>query len=64
MDDGYFDPNLAISGCSSGNNPYDAPVTGLAANFNTVNVINRGGKVRSAEAQTLLTPMARRFGNS
>lgn len=61
-DDSYFDPNLAISGRSSGDNPYDAPVTGLAANFNTVNVINTGGKVRSAEAQTPLTPMARRFG--
>lgn len=60
-DDGYFDPNLAISGRSSSDNPYDAPVTGLAANFNTVNVINRGGKVRSAEPQTPLTPMARRF---
>ncbi|WP_133511958.1 D-alanyl-D-alanine carboxypeptidase/D-alanyl-D-alanine-endopeptidase [Candidatus Thiosymbion oneisti] len=61
-DDSYFDPNLAISGRSSSDNPYDAPVTGLAANFNTVNVINKGGKVRSAEAQTPLTPMARRFG--
>jgi len=61
-DDSHFDPNLAISGRSSSSNPYDAPVTGLAANFNTVNVINQGGKVRSAEAQTPLTPMARRFG--
>jgi len=61
-DDSYFDPNLAISGRSSSNNPYDAPVTGLAVNFNTVNVINQGGKIRSAEAQTPLTPMARRFG--
>ena len=61
-DDSYFDPNLAISGRSSSGNPYDAPVTGLAANFNTVNVINQGGKVRSAEVQTPLTPMAQRFG--
>lgn len=62
MDDSHFDPNLAISGHSSSSNPYDAPVTGLAANFNTVNVINKGGKVHGAEAQTPLTPMARRFG--
>ncbi len=61
-DDSYFDPNLAISGRSSSDNPYDAPVTGLAANFNTVNVINKGGEIRSAETQTPLTPMARRFG--
>jgi len=62
MDDSYFAPNLAISGRSSSNNPYDAPVTGLAANFNTVNVITKGGRVLSAEEQTPLTPMARRFG--
>jgi len=61
-DGSYFDPNLAIKGRSSSDNPYDAPVTSLAANFNTVNVINQGGKIRSAEAQTPLTPMARRFG--
>ncbi|MCG6862777.1 MAG: D-alanyl-D-alanine carboxypeptidase [Chromatiaceae bacterium] len=61
-DDNYFHPSVEISGRSSSDNPYDAPVTALAANFNTVNVVNRGGKVRSAEAQTPLTPMARRFG--
>lgn len=62
LDDSYFDPNLTISGRSSTNNPYDAPVTGLAANFNTVNVVNKGGRIRSAEKQTPLTPMAQQFG--
>ena len=61
-DDSYFDPGVEISGRSSSSNPYDAPVTALAANFNTVSVVNRGGKVRSAEAQTPLTPLARDFG--
>ena len=61
-DDSYFDPGVEIRGRSSSSNPYDAPVTALAANFNTVNVVNRGGKVRSAEAQTPLTPLARGFG--
>ncbi|MCB2262819.1 MAG: D-alanyl-D-alanine carboxypeptidase [Candidatus Thiosymbion ectosymbiont of Robbea hypermnestra] len=61
LDDSYFDSALTISGRSASNNPYDAPVTALAANFNTVNIVNRGGKTRSAEAQTPLTPMARRF---
>jgi D-alanyl-D-alanine carboxypeptidase/D-alanyl-D-alanine-endopeptidase (penicillin-binding protein 4) len=61
-DDGYFDPGVEISGRSSSNNPYDAPVTALAANFNTVNVVNRGGRVRSAEAQTPLTLLARQLG--
>ena len=62
LDDSYFDPALTIRGRSASNNPYDAPVTALAANFNTVNLINRGGRTRSAETQTPLTPMARRFG--
>lgn len=61
-DDSYFDPGVEISGRSSSSNPYDAPVTALAANFNTVNIMNRGGKVHSAEVQTPLTPLARRLG--
>ncbi len=61
-DDSHFDPAVEISGRSSSNNPYDAPVTALAANFNTINVVNRGGSVRSAEAQTPLTPLARQLG--
>ena len=62
LDDSYFDPGVEISGRSSSNNPYDAPVTALAANFNTVNVVSRSGTVRSAEPQTPLTPLARQFG--
>lgn len=60
-DDSYFDPGVEIKGRSSSDNPYDAPVTALAANFNTLNVVNRGGKVRSAEVQTPLTPLALQF---
>jgi D-alanyl-D-alanine carboxypeptidase/D-alanyl-D-alanine-endopeptidase (penicillin-binding protein 4) len=61
-DDSYFDPGVEILGRSSSDNPYDAPVTALAANFNTISVVNRGGKIRSAEVQTPLTPLALRFG--
>lgn len=61
-DDSYFDPGVEISGRSSSNNPYDAPVTALAANFNTVNLVKKSGRVRSAEKQTPLTPLARQFG--
>jgi len=60
-DDSYFAPDVEIAGRSSSNNPYDAPVSALAANFNTISVLNRGGIVRSAEAQTPLTPLARAF---
>jgi D-alanyl-D-alanine carboxypeptidase/D-alanyl-D-alanine-endopeptidase (penicillin-binding protein 4) len=62
LDDSLFSPDAEIAGRSSSDNPYDAPVTALAVNFNTVAVVNKGGKVRSAEAQTPLTPMARDLG--
>jgi len=58
-DDGFFGPDVEISGRSASSNPYDAPVTALAANFNTVNVVRAGGELRSAEPQTPLTPLAR-----
>jgi D-alanyl-D-alanine carboxypeptidase/D-alanyl-D-alanine-endopeptidase (penicillin-binding protein 4) len=62
VDDSYFDRDVEIAGRSSTDNPYDAPVTALAANFNTVNVVHSGATVRSAEPQTPLTATARRFG--
>lgn len=62
LDDSFFAPNVEISGRSSSDNPYDAPVTALAVNFNTINVIKRGGKVLSAEPQTPITATARRLG--
>ena len=62
-DDGYFAPRIQISGRSSSNNPYDAPVTALAANFNTVNLHRKAGATTSSEPQTPLTPTARQFGN-
>jgi D-alanyl-D-alanine carboxypeptidase/D-alanyl-D-alanine-endopeptidase (penicillin-binding protein 4) len=61
-DDSYFAPDLRISGRSGSSNPYDAPVTALAANFNTIKVVNRGGKVTSGEPQTPITPLARQLG--
>jgi D-alanyl-D-alanine carboxypeptidase/D-alanyl-D-alanine-endopeptidase (penicillin-binding protein 4) len=60
-DDTYFAADVEIRGRSSSNNPYDAPVTALAANFNTVTLIKRGDRVSSGEAQTPITPLARRF---
>ncbi len=61
-DDSYFARRIHISGRSSSNNPYDAPVTALAANFNTVNLRRKGGKTFSSESQTPLTATARQFG--
>jgi len=62
LDDSYFDKDVEIAGRSASNNPYDAPVTALAANFNTVNLVRSGATVSSAEPQTPLTDTARRFG--
>ena len=62
LDDTYFAPDVEIAGRSATDNPYDAPVTALAANFNTVNLVKRGASVSSAEPQTPLTDTARRFG--
>ena len=59
IDASLFSPTLRIPGRSSSNNPYDAPVTALAVNFNTINLRIAGGKVYSAEPQTPLTPLAR-----
>ncbi len=64
LDDSYFDRDVEIAGRSSSDNPYDAPVTALAANFNTVNVVKEGSGVRSGETQTPLTATARRFGQA
>lgn len=63
LDDSFFAPDVEIAGRSSSDNPYDAPVTALAANFNTVSVVRSGSKVSSAEPQTPLTPTARRLGS-
>jgi D-alanyl-D-alanine carboxypeptidase/D-alanyl-D-alanine-endopeptidase (penicillin-binding protein 4) len=61
LDDGFFAPDVEIAGRSASDNPYDAPVTALAANFNTVSVVRTGSKVTSAEPQTPLTATARRL---
>jgi D-alanyl-D-alanine carboxypeptidase/D-alanyl-D-alanine-endopeptidase (penicillin-binding protein 4) len=62
LDDSLFAAGDAIPGRGSTDNPYDAPVTSLAANFNTVHIVVSGGRVSSAEAQTPLTATAQRFG--
>jgi D-alanyl-D-alanine carboxypeptidase/D-alanyl-D-alanine-endopeptidase (penicillin-binding protein 4) len=63
-DDSLFDAGVEIAGRSSTNNPYDAPVTALAVNFNTVNVVRTRDAVRSAEPQTPLTPLGRELGQA
>ncbi len=62
LDDGLFAPGLTIDGRSSTDNPYDAPVTALAINFNTLALAKEAGKVLSGEAQTPLTSLGREIG--
>ena len=62
LDAGLFGATVEIPGRSSSSNPYDAPVTALAVNFNTVSLRVAGGRVESGETQTPTTPTARRLG--
>jgi len=59
--DGTHFPLLTVPGRASTNNPYDAPLSAVAANFNTINVSKYNGVVRSAEKQTPITPLAKRL---
>ena len=58
LDNSVFESGLVLPGTGTTNNPYDAVPSALAANFNTVNIKKRNGRVISAEAQTPLTPFA------
>ena len=63
-DTGFFAGNINISGQSRSRNPYDAALSALAANFNTVQVNVTGRGVLSAEQQTPLTPLARQLAKN
>ena len=61
VNNSYFDKTIIIDGQENTNNPYDAPVSAVAANFNTVNVRIKNKIITSAETQTPLTPIARKL---
>ena len=62
IDNSYF---LAekVPGRSSVNDPYNAPLSAVAANFNTAMLQHKQGRLVSAETQTPLTPVARELAN-
>ncbi|MDG4813147.1 D-alanyl-D-alanine carboxypeptidase [Hydrogenovibrio sp. 3SP14C1] len=62
LDTGYFESNVVLPGRSNTDNPYDAIPGALAANFNTLYLKKRNGKLVSAESQTPLTPLAIELG--
>jgi D-alanyl-D-alanine carboxypeptidase/D-alanyl-D-alanine-endopeptidase (penicillin-binding protein 4) len=58
VDGSYYPSNLRIPGIEDDDDAYDALNSALAVNFNTVYAVRTGAKVRSAEEQTPITPIA------
>src|SRR5271154_1908428 len=58
VDGSYYPSNLRIPGIEDDDLAYDALNSALAVNFNTVYAVRSGAKVRSAEEQTPITPLA------
>ena len=58
VDGSYYPSNLRIPGVENTDEAYNAPNAALAVNFNTVAAVRSGSKVRSAERQTPITPLA------
>ena len=58
VDGGYYPSNLRIPGIEDDDEAYDALNSALAVNFNTIYAVRSGAKVRSAEDQTPITPLA------
>ena len=58
LDTSLFQTNLTSPGSDFSHNPYDAIPSAIAANFNTISISKRNGRLISAEKQTPLTPTA------
>jgi serine-type D-Ala-D-Ala carboxypeptidase/endopeptidase (penicillin-binding protein 4) len=58
LDASYYPSNLRIPGIEDSHEAYNAANAALAVNFNTISAVRSGDKVRSAEKQTPITPIA------
>ena len=58
LDTSYYPSNLRIPGIENTGEAYNALNSALAVNFNTIYALRDGNKVRSAEKQTPITPLA------
>src|SRR6476660_9766775 len=58
LDASYYPSNLRIPGIEDTGEAYNALNPALAVNFNTIYAVRSGNKVRSAEKQTPITPLA------
>lgn len=63
IDTHRFPVRTLVPGRGQSRNPYDAPVGALAVNFNTIALRKSGDTVHRGEAQTPVTPSARRLAN-
>src|SRR5579863_6590036 len=58
VDGSYYPSDLRIPGIEDDVVAYDALNSALAVNFNTIYAVRSGAKVRPAESQTPITPLA------
>jgi D-alanyl-D-alanine carboxypeptidase/D-alanyl-D-alanine-endopeptidase (penicillin-binding protein 4) len=58
LDASYYPSDLRIPGIEDTTESYDALNSALAVNFNTIAAVRKGIRVRSAESQTPITPLA------
>ncbi|MEM8689128.1 MAG: D-alanyl-D-alanine carboxypeptidase [Pseudomonadota bacterium] len=58
LDTSYFPAKLKVPGRENTGRSYNALNSAFAANFNTINAVRRGKRVRSAEKQTPITATA------
>ncbi len=59
IDNSYFSKEITTPGASCSANPYDAPLSALSANFNTINFKrDSSSRIVSAEPQTPMIPYA------
>ena len=58
LDASYYPSELRIPGIENTTEAYDALNSALAVNFNTIAAVRKGIRVRSAESQTPITPIA------
>lgn len=64
VDESYFSKDIVIDGRGLSSNPYDAPVSALAANFNSVGLFIENNELSSLENQTPLTELAQQLSSS
>src|ERR1700694_3475440 len=58
LDASYYPSDFRIPGIEDSNEAYNALNSALAVNFNTIYAVRKDNRVRSAEKQTPITPLA------